>query len=262
MNKPLIIENLSVGYGAHTVLEDVSPPPFAAGTVTALVGPNAAGKSTLMKAVAGLLPMRAGRVRLGERDLAALSLSARTEHIRFMPQVYTSSARLTLFELVLVARMCGGGGRPRDVDLTAVAAALTTTGLSHLADRLAPTLSGGQQQLAALAQALVRPAPVLLLDEPTSALDIRHQLEAMAVMRRVAKEENRIVIAAMHDLNLAARHADGAVLLRNGRIVAAGPPAHVLTDGPCGDAYGVSLATGVTSRGSLAIEAFLPEAPR
>jgi iron complex transport system ATP-binding protein len=259
MSEALIVEGLRLGYGSRTVIADASPPPFRPGTVTALVGPNAAGKSTLLKAVAGLLPPRAGSVRLGGRDLAGLPLRERTRHIRFMPQVYGSTARLTLFELVLVARMCGDGGRPAAADMAAVSAALATTGLTALADRLAPTLSGGQQQLAALAQALARPAPVLLLDEPTSALDIRHQLEAMAVMRQVARQEGRIVIAALHDLNLAARHADAAVLLREGHVVAAGPPAEVLTSPLCGHTYGVALATGATSRGSLAIEAYLPE---
>jgi iron complex transport system ATP-binding protein len=257
----LSIDGLSAGYGATRVLDDVSLAPLEPGTVTALIGPNAAGKSTLLKAVAGIIRAQARTLRLGDMDLSSMRLRERSALVRFVPQAYATQARLTVFELLLVARMCGGGGRPTRADTLSVEHALQMTGITALASRMVGSLSGGQQQLAALAQALTRPAPVLLLDEPTSALDLRNQLEAMAVMQRVAREENAIVVAALHDLNLAARHAERIVLMGEGRIVADGEPGEVLTTERCGPVYAVALATGQTSRGSLAIEAFLPDRP-
>jgi iron complex transport system ATP-binding protein len=258
MSAVLAIERLSASYGTSRVLDDVTLAPLEAGTVTALIGPNAAGKSTLLKAVAGLVRAQADILRLGDVDLAALPLRRRADLVRFVPQVYATQARLTVFELLLVARMCGGRGAPDRTDLQAVGQALDRTKLQALSGRMAGTLSGGQQQLVALAQALSRPAPVLLLDEPTSALDLRNQLEAMAIMRSVAADESAIVIVALHDLNLAARHADRVVLMGGGGIMSDGAPADVLTTEKCGPVYAVELASGRTSRGSLAIEAYLP----
>lgn len=253
----LAIDGLRAGYAGKPILDNLALPAIAPGTVTALIGPNAAGKSTLMRAIAGLIKGTTGSVRLGDLALNRLSLSERARHVRFVPQSYATQARLTVFDLLLVARMTGSGGRPAQGDLAAVDTALGRVGIAHLADRFAYALSGGQQQLVALAQALTRPAPVLLLDEPTSALDLRNQLEAITVMTRVAREDRAIVIVALHDLNLAARHADRIILLDNGRIAADGAPHAVIASPSCAHAYGVQLATEVTRRGALAIEAYL-----
>ncbi len=251
----LVIDRLAVTYGRRPILRELSPRPFVAGTLTALIGPNAAGKSTMLKAIAGLVRAE-GKVRLGDLALDRLPLAKRAGLVRFVPQTYQTQARLTVFDLLLVARMCGGAGRPSRDDLAAVTSAIDCTGIGAIADSMADALSGGQQQLVALAAALTRPAPVLLLDEPTSALDLRNQLEVFRIARRAA-DEGAVVIAALHDLNLAARHADRVTLMGGGAIVADGEPDTVLTTAHCGPAYGVELAHGRTSRGSLAIEAFL-----
>ncbi|KJV10224.1 hypothetical protein VZ95_06395 [Elstera litoralis] len=260
MNPSLTVETISVAYGPRRILDDVSIAPCAPGASIALIGPNAAGKSTLLKAIAGLVPVQRGSIRLGDTRLTAMKSEARARLVRFVPQAYATSARLTVFEILLVARMCGVGGRPTREDLAAVGKALARCALEHLSDRCVAELSGGQQQLVALAQALTRPAPVLLLDEPTSALDIRNQLEAFAILKRVAAEDGAIVIAAVHDLNLAARHADRVLLLGAGRLIADGPPDALLVSDACAQVYGVGLASGRTSRGSLALEAYLPTA--
>jgi iron complex transport system ATP-binding protein len=251
----LVVDALSARYGGRSVLRELSPRPFEAGTLTALIGPNAAGKSTLLKAIAGLVRAD-GEVRLGDIAFGRLPLAQRARFVRFVPQAYQTQARLTVFDLLLVARMCGGIGRPSREDMIAVTSAIERTGIGPIADSMADALSGGQQQLVALAAALSRPAPVLLLDEPTSALDLRNQLEVFRIARRAA-DDGAVVIAALHDLNLAARHADRVTLMSGGAIVADGPPDAVLTTAQCGPAYGVELAHGRTSRGSLAIEAFL-----
>ena len=253
----LVVQDLSVGYGAAPVIRSISLDAMKPGEVTALIGPNAAGKSTLMRAIAGLLKPLSGGITLGGEDILALPLTQRARRIRFVPQVYATQARLTVFDLVLVARMTAGQGRAMPDDLAAAERALVRIGISGLADRLVCHLSGGQQQLVALAQALARPAPVFLLDEPTSALDLRNQLEAIAIMRSIATEDGCIVIAALHDLNLAARHADQIVLMGDGKLVMQGSPESVLRSAACGDTYGVTLTTDITARGSLSIEASL-----
>ena len=253
----LTVTGLSAGYGAHTVVHSATLPSLKAGTLTALIGPNASGKSTLMKAVAGLIKPTSGTITLGDMALTSLGLTQRAQHIRFVPQVYATQAQLTVFDLLLVARMCSRFGRASSDDLKAAEAALQRVGIEHLADRMVSALSGGQQQLVALAQALTRPASVFLLDEPTSALDLRNQLEAIAIMRSIADDDGRIVVVALHDLNLAARHADQVILLGNGRVIASGPAKDVLASAQCGETYGVNIITDVTRRGSLAVEAYL-----
>ena len=251
----LSVHELSVSYAGRSIIRHLSPEPFAAGTLTALIGPNAAGKSTLLKALAGLVRSQ-GAVVLGDVSLDQLPLAQRTRLVRFVPQAYQTRVRLTVFDLLLVARMCGGVGRPTREDMIAVTSAIDRTGIGAIADSMADALSGGQQQLVALAAALTRPAPILLLDEPTSALDLRNQLEVFRIAR-CAADKGAVVIAALHDLNLAARHADRVMLMGGGAIVADGLPDAVLTTAHCGPAYGVELAHGRTSRGSLTVEAFL-----
>ena len=255
--KALSIHGLDVGYGGAPVLSGVAVAPLAPGTLAALIGPNAAGKSTLMRAVAGLVRPSAGRIALGGEDLVSMRLPERARRVRLVPQAFATQARLNVFDLVLLARMAAGQGRATQEDLRAAERALHRVGIEPLADRLVCHLSGGQQQLAALAQALARPAPVFLLDEPTSALDLKHQLEAIAIMRKVAEEDGAIVIAALHDLNLAARHASHVVLMGAGRVLMEGAARDVLADRRCAEAYGVNLATQVNERGSLMVEAFL-----
>jgi iron complex transport system ATP-binding protein len=256
----LAVEGLGVTYGRRRVLEVGSPPPFRAGEVTALIGPNAAGKSTFLRAVAGLARPDTGRVRVGGTDVTNMTLAARAAFTRYVPQVYATSARLSVFDAVLVAAKAaaramasGGGGMEADV-----ARVLSRVGIEALSERFLCDLSGGQQQLVAIAQGLVRPAPVLMLDEPTSALDLRNQLEALRLLRDAAAREACVVIVAMHDLSLAARHADRVVLLRNGRVAADGTPDQVFTGADCPDTYGVDVATTrSTTSGALMIEASL-----
>ncbi|MEZ5670289.1 MAG: ABC transporter ATP-binding protein [Alphaproteobacteria bacterium] len=253
----LDIHSLSVRYGQAEVVRAVSVADLAPGSVTALVGPNAAGKSSLMRAVAGVTAAAAGRITLHGEALHGLSRADRAERVRYVPQTYASQARLPVVDAALVARMAGRRARPRPDDLAAAEAALARVGIGHLAERELHTLSGGQQQLAALAMGLARPAPVLLLDEPTSALDLRHQLHVLAVAREVARRDRRIVVVALHDLNLAARHADRVALMADGRIVGDGPPLDVLSSPLCGAAYGVRIDVDVTGRGTPVIEASL-----
>ncbi|HEV7264469.1 MAG TPA: ABC transporter ATP-binding protein [Falsiroseomonas sp.] len=254
----LAIEALSAVYGRTPVLRGVSVAALGPGSVTALLGPNASGKSTLLRAVAGLKRAAAGRILLGGRAIEGMRLAERTRLVRYVPQAYATQARLTVFDAVMVAaRTAGAAGTARAL-AARVGAILARTGTAPLAGRLLCDLSGGQQQLVALAQGLVQPAPVLLLDEPTSALDLRHQLEALALLRGIARAEGLVAVVALHDLGLAARHADRVLLMDGGRVVADGAPAEVFHDPVCGRTYGVSLAAETSRRGTLLIEAALP----
>ncbi len=256
--KGLHFSDLAVDYGTRSVLRGVGAAPLLPGTVTALVGPNAAGKSTLMRAIAGIVPIARGAIAVDGRRIEALRLRARAQFVRYVPQTYATNARLSVYDAVHVAaRAAAPDDAPRKIRL-AVAETLARAGTAELSERLVCDLSGGQQQLVALAQGLVRAAPVLLLDEPTSALDLRNQLEALRLLREAATRDGITVAVAMHDLALAARHADRVILLSRGTIVADGSPDEVFSDPACGLAYGVAIAATRSPSGSLHIEASLP----
>lgn len=174
-----------------------------------------------------------------------------------MPQAFTCNAALTVFEIVLLARKHLHGWRVADDDIEAVAETLRRVGIEHLAELFVGDLSGGQQQMVSIAQALVREPDVFLLDEPTSALDLRHQLEIMETIRDVVRERGIIVVVALHDLNLAARFADQVTLMREGRIVAEGTPGDVLSSSELGDTYGIAIELYETKGGHLTVAARL-----
>ncbi len=237
----LSISNFSAWYQSRTVVDGLSLPSIQAGKVVALVGPNGAGKSTLLRALAGLIPAK-GSARLGPLELIGCSAGERANRVGFMPQGFPAHSSLTVLESVIVAFRA----MPRSTDLdhdrrvTGLRAlsVLDRIGIAHLGLRPLDQLSGGQRQLASLAQAIVRDPLLLLLDEPTSALDLRHQVEVMELLRSLAGE-GRIVIVVLHDLTLAARWADDIVLLDHGKVHASGSPDSAITSGTLASVYGV-----------------------
>jgi iron complex transport system ATP-binding protein len=244
----LNVTGLTGGYRGRPVISGLSFGPLAPGSVLALVGPNGARKSTLIRAVAGLIPAR-GNVLLGDTDLLALPPARRGRHVAFMPQTLPPGSSLTVLEEVL----CAVDDRARAV------AALDRLGIADLA--LAPLgqLSGGQRQLAGLAQAVARDPALLLLDEPTSALDLRHQFRVMVAIRALAAGD-RIVVVVLHDLALAARWADSILVLDRGRLRAEGRPADVLTSPLLAEVYGVTARID-HSLPAIAVDGIVPEKP-
>ncbi len=197
------------------------------GEVLALAGPNGAGKSTLLRLLAGELLPTAGTVTLDGRPLHDLRPDTLACRRAVMPQQTTLSFAFTAREVVLMGRTPHArGGRRQDEFV--VAECLARTDTAHLAGRAFPSLSGGEQQRVTLARVLAQEAPIVLLDEPVNSLDIHHQ---ELVMREARVEAGRgaAVLAVLHDLNLAAAHADRVALMRRGRIVACGVPRDVLT---------------------------------
>ncbi len=251
------VHNLTFGYSRNPVLHGVGFDALVRGRLTALIGPNAAGKSTLFRCIAGLLKTGPNTVLLDGEDLHGVERGRRSRLVCFMPQTVGSNAALTVFEVVLMARKHLQGWRVDDGDTAAVERLLRRLGIEHLAERYIGELSGGQQQMVSICQALVREPSLFLLDEPTSALDLRHQLEVMSIIKAVTAERNAVTLVALHDLNLAARFADHLLLMRDGRIVSAGPPEAMLTSSELGDAYGVRVDLARTGNGVLVVAASL-----
>lgn len=253
----LKINNLSAGYGRTQVLHDVSADAINPGQFVGLIGPNASGKSTLFKTLSGLLRPMAGTVQLGDTDLGTLSRRDRARRIAYMPQAFGCNAILTVFESVLLALKQTTSWRVEVDNLERVSQTLSALKLAHLADRGLGNLSGGQAQMVAVAQTLVRNPDIVLLDEPTSALDLHHQLSILSSVRNETKRRGSIVIAALHDLNLAAEFCDRLILIREGQVVADGTADKILALPEIGQTYRVETALEQTRRGSLYVDATL-----
>lgn len=249
----LQVLDLSAGYGGHRVIEGIG---FDAprGSVTALLGSNGTGKSTLLRAVAGLTAAR-GQIVL---DGAPLAPGARAARIRYMPQDTGAASSLSVLEVVVLGRLRSLGLRvPEQVQADALTA-LAAFGLAPLSGRSLNEISGGQRQLTYLAQALFARPDVLLLDEPTAALDLRHQLIVLDHVAEHCRASGTIAIAAMHDVTLAARSAAQVICLNGGRVLARGAPRAVLKPALLERLYGVEAEILVGSGGALTIAPLRP----
>jgi len=257
----LQVEAVRAGYGRRRVIQDLSLPPFLGGTVTALVGPNAAGKSTLLRALAGLLPVQ-GVIRLGSVDLMRLNGAAHAAHVSYMPQAVPQRVALTVFEATLSAlRASPAGSRNGQPAQALVRETLEALGIGALAFRSLDHLSGGQRQLASLAQSVVREPSVLLLDEPTSALDLNYQFRVMHRVRSLVQDRGIIAIVVLHDIALACRWCDRVVVLSEGRVVADGPPRDAVTPDTLARVYGVQTRVETCSHGTVQVlvDGIVPE---
>lgn len=230
------VNDMSVRHGVTQVLECISLP-VSPGKVTGLIGPNGVGKSSLLKAIAGIMPCTGSLTENG----VTLSPSDCRDIVAYMPQDSSAGSSLTLMEVVLLGKLGSLGIRVSEDLIRSVEAALDKFGLQHLSDRTLDAVSGGQRQLTYLAQAMFREPRILLLDEPTAALDLRHQLIVFEVLRRLAVENNIAVIVALHDLSLAAQFCDQVACLCNGALDAFGAPNEVLTIERLSRVYGVEV---------------------
>lgn len=226
----LAARDLSAGHDRRIVVPDLSLA-VEPRTVTALVGPNGSGKSTLLMTLARVLPRRGGQVLLDGRPIGDHSSTEVARRLGVLPQTAVAPTGATVRELVEQGRypQLGAWAMLRRRDDAAMAHALALTGLTALADRRLDTLSGGERQRAWIAMTLAQETGVLLLDEPTTYLDVRHQLDLMRLVEHLRDEHAMTVVMVLHDLNQAARHADRIVAMRDGRVVADGAPAAVLT---------------------------------
>jgi len=238
----LSVESLTVGYGHRTVLRDVTLE-VARGEVVALIGPNGAGKSTLIRAASAVLRPAAGRVIAAGEDVHRLPADRRAKLVAVVPQAARLPDAFTAADTVLMGRTAHVGwlGRENDADRKAAGEAMRRTSTSTLASRRIEDLSGGERQLVLIARALAQCAPILLMDEPTAHLDLRHQEEILRLARGLARSEGLAILVALHDVNLAARHADRVALLAEGSLKAVGAPPDVLTGATLEEAYGIRV---------------------
>jgi len=240
--EPLVsVDGLRVRLGGATVLDGVDAT-VDRGRFVGLVGPNGAGKTTLLRAIAGAVVPDAGRVTVDGERIHDLSSKAASRRVASVPQDTTVAFG---FDVRTVVEMGRNPHRSRfggwaDADAAAVERALDRTDTRRFADRGVDTLSGGERQRVLLARAIAQDAPVLLLDEPTGSLDINHQVRTLDLVADLVSE-GRTALAAIHDLDLAARYCDELILLSEGRVVAAGPPGAVLTESAVQDAFGADV---------------------
>jgi iron complex transport system ATP-binding protein len=233
----LSAENLSVSLGGTQVLSDVSLT-AECGAFVGLVGPNGAGKTTTLRALRATLTPDSGTVRVAGDPIAGLSSKQVSRRLASTPQATTLSFEFTVRQTVEMGRTphLGRFDRVDDADREAVRAAMERTDVARFADRPVTSLSGGERQRVLLARALAQETPVLLLDEPTSNLDINHAVNTLDLVADLVRE-GKTAIAAIHDLNLAARYCDELVLLADGEVRAAGPPGEVLRETTLADAF-------------------------
>ncbi|GAA3668105.1 ABC transporter ATP-binding protein [Microbacterium marinilacus] len=234
---------LDIGYDGHPVVTglDIRIEP---GAFTAIIGPNACGKSTLLRALSRVIAPAAGVVTLDDVPIGELAGKQVARRLALLPQSASAPDGITVTDLVARGRYPHQSffRQWSPDDERAVHDAMAATGVLELADRVVGELSGGQRQRVWIATVLAQQTPILLLDEPTTFLDIAHQIEVLELCRRLNRERGVTIVAVLHELNHAARYADRLVVMRDGAILAEGPPAAVLTE------EGVEAAFGLRCR--------------
>ncbi|MEH1101561.1 ABC transporter ATP-binding protein [Micromonospora sp. CPCC 205561] len=221
---------MTLAYERRTIAEDLSVA-VPDRSFTVVIGPNACGKSTLLRALARLLKPTAGAVLLDGEDIHRLPAQGVARTLGLLPQTSVAPDGIGVAELVARGRYPHQGllRQWSREDERVVTESMAATGVADLADRSVDELSGGQRQRVWIAMALAQQTPLLLLDEPTTYLDIAHQIEILDLCARLHEEQGRTLVAVLHDLNHAARYATHLIAMREGRVVAAGPPRQIVT---------------------------------
>lgn len=236
----LVAEHVALGYGDRPVVEDLTVQ-VPEGRVTVIVGANACGKSTLLRALARLLRPSGGTVLLDGRDLHRLPTREVARRLGILPQNPVAPEGITVVDLVARGRYPHQGWFRRwtEADEAALVRAMEATSTLELAGRAVDELSGGQRQRVWIAMALAQETEVLLLDEPTTYLDLAHQIDVLDLLTALNRQQGRTIVAVLHDLNQAFRYADHVVAMRAGSLVAAGPPAELATPALIEEVFGL-----------------------
>ncbi|PCI87497.1 MAG: cobalamin/Fe(3+)-siderophore ABC transporter ATP-binding protein [Hyphomicrobiales bacterium] len=222
--------NVTLAYGERLIIDDLSVS-IPDGKVTVIIGPNACGKSTLLRALARLLKPQAGEVMLDGVEIGKIPTRKVAKRLGLLPQTPIAPQGILVSDLVSRGRTPHQSAFQQwsEVDEEAVLDAMQATQTLDLADRRIEELSGGQRQRVWIAMALAQQTELLLLDEPTTFLDLPHQIEVLNLVRKLNRQQGRTIVVVLHDLNLACRYADHIVAMREGAIVEQGVPKNVIT---------------------------------
>lgn len=226
------------GYRKKEVLHGVSMK-AEAGKVTAVIGANAVGKSTLIKTIVGTLPLMRGSIILDGENIFALNHKERAKRIGYLMQEQSAGLMLTVFEMVLLGRVGNLSLRIPQDEVERVENVLQSIGIEQLSERYCEELSGGQRRLVSIAQTIIQEPKLLILDEPTANLDLQNEIEILKLIRAYTQQKKCVTLVTLHDLNSAARFADHLVLLKEGRVYRMGKPCEVLDEEALYHAYGV-----------------------
>jgi len=247
MTDGLLVRDLHTGYRKKKIINGLTTPLLPRGKITALLGPNGSGKSTLLRSLADLNPAE-GALLLNGDDLMTLPPAKRAQKVVYLPQSLPQGVHLHALESVIVARRASGNTRTHNVEQEAYAI-LEKLGVAHLAMSFLDQLSGGQKQLIGLAQSLIRQPDLLLLDEPLSALDLNYQFHVMDIVARETQLRNIVTVVVIHDINIALRHANYAMMLKGGELISSGLPGEVVNSANLATVYGVDGRVEYCSRG-------------
>jgi iron complex transport system ATP-binding protein len=235
----LEMQKVTLGYDRHPVLHDIDLK-VSPGELVGLIGPNGCGKSTIIKALSHIISPRSGKVMVGGRNITSISRKELACLVGVVPQMPLLPSTFTAFEIVLMGRNphLGLFQSEGEHDREFARDAMEKTGTLPLVNRYVNELSGGEIQCLLIARVLVQETSAILLDEPTANLDIGRQIEILDLLRRLGTESSITVLAALHDLNLAAQYCDRLVLVNRGQIHAEGRPSDVITDAIIRQVYG------------------------
>ncbi|WP_426450227.1 ABC transporter ATP-binding protein [Paenibacillus sp. S-38] len=236
----LYTEGLTIAYGEYPIVDNLNLP-VPQGRITALVGANGSGKSTILKTMARIMKPQKGGVFLDGKSIHGQSTKEVAKQLAILPQNPVAPDGLTVSELVTYGRFPHqkGFGSLTAEDRDMVRRAIELTGMAEFHDRPVDQLSGGQRQRAWIAMALAQGTDILFLDEPTTFLDMAHQLEVLKLLEKLNAEEHRTIVMVVHDLNHASRYAQHMVAIKRGRVVSSGPPAEVMTQEVLREVFGI-----------------------
>ncbi|MBV1780495.1 ABC transporter ATP-binding protein [Paeniglutamicibacter sp. ABSL32-1] len=236
----ICIDSVTKSYSGTTVVDAVSTT-IPAGGVTSIIGPNGAGKSTLLSLISRLVPMDSGAVSIAGLDIGRTPSKQLAKSMAILRQENHITMRLRVRDLVGFGRFPHSGGHPTAQDEKHILAAMEQLDLTQLADRFLDELSGGQRQRAYIAMVLAQDTDYLLLDEPLNNLDMKHSVEMMRMIRRLADELGKTVVIVIHDINFASCYSDTILAMREGVLVHQGTPAEIMTGDVLRDVYDIDI---------------------